>query len=44
MGSDIAKLVSDLKSNPQAAKQPDAALVTYALHLSLHSPDILIDE
>lgn len=29
MGSDIAKLIADLKSNPQAASQPDAATVTY---------------
>lgn len=29
MGSDISKLIADLKSNPQAASQPDAATVTY---------------
>ena len=29
MGSDIAKLVADLKSNPQAMAQPNAATVTY---------------
>lgn len=33
MGSDIAKLIADLRSNPQAAAQPDAATVTYvAIH------------